>query len=649
MSRLHHLLTLTTGAVLVAAGMVAVGPGAAQAATGTAAAQSPSAAVQPSGTVTAPTTGRYWSTTPTRVFSGTVGTQRQVVRVAGRSGVPADATAVVLSVEVSAPTASGSVRVTPAGSDPTVTTQQFRARQAVTGLTTVALARGGVQVSTSAGSAKTALVVSGYYATGAGSTFTPLDTTRVTTATGVGGKAVRVPIAGRAGVPADATAVVATLGVTAATADAAVRITPAGKDASVATQSFRKGTPIAGAAVVGLSGGAAQVAVSKGRATVSVDVSGYYSRSTTGSVFVPVTPSRVTTTTVSSTPRAVRVTGISGVPGTATAVVATAAVSATTTNASLRLAPAGGKPTSASLVYRRGQPLATATTVRAVGSTLDRRVLVRVDSGSAKLTVDVTGYFLDGRSGSGIGADISWPQCTTPTAKWPSDQAFGVVGVNDGLASGTNPCLAQQLVWAAGSRGGTTQPRTQLYVNTANPGKAFKDDPSLPRTTWPTANVDPDGEPVAVPARYGICGGGTAGLTSLACSYVYGWNRAHDDVHDRGVPAGVAYRWWLDAETDGSWQTDQNLNRATLEGMTDMFRSTGGSVGLYSSPGEWKQLFGTVPTSSQLVRLPTWKAVGPTTLSAAQAACSTGAFTSAGRTEMVQYVAGGFDRIVSCV
>ena len=39
---------------------------------------------------------------------------------------------------------------------------------------------------------------------------------------------------------------------------------------------------------------------------------------------------------------------------------------------------------------------------------------------------------------STTGNDISWPQCG---GSFPAGQAFGIVGVNDGLANNENPCL----------------------------------------------------------------------------------------------------------------------------------------------------------------------------------------------------------------
>jgi hypothetical protein len=61
-----------------------------------------------------------------------------------------------------------------------------------------------------------------------------------------------------------------------------------------------------------------------------------------------------------------------------------------------------------------------------------------------------------------LGNDISWPQCNKTL---PKGQAFGIVGVNNGLANNTNPCLATQLSWSLTSAGSTGQPKTALDAN----------------------------------------------------------------------------------------------------------------------------------------------------------------------------------------
>lgn len=174
-------------------------------------------------------------------------------------------------------------------------------------------------------------------------------------------------------------------------------------------------------------------------------------------------------------------------------------------------------------------------------------------------------------SSSGPGIDVSWPQCGKTPAKHP---AFAIVGVNYGLANTTNPCLASQLAWAktAESLAGTAQPKVALYVNTANPGRQG--------SWWPTSNIY-DGVKVTNP--YGNCALGSF----KACSYMYGWAKASDDAKRRGVRNPQSYLWWLDVETENTWQADKAANVAVLEGMTASFKKIGARVGLYSNAYQW--------------------------------------------------------------
>jgi hypothetical protein len=236
--------------------------------------------------------------------------------------------------------------------------------------------------------------------------------------------------------------------------------------------------------------------------------------------------------------------------------------------------------------------------------------------------------------------DVSYPQCGTSL---PRDHAFGVVGVNGGLSTRANPCLASQLTWAWGSTGVVrSQPRAQLYLNTANPGELLGQ-----VTTWPKAGVTP----------YGACDG----TNSQACSWQYGWERAQNSVASFFTPAArtaavdgrpSSYTWWLDVETMNTWQSGSSAalarNRATLEGMTTFLMSQGGRVGVYSTGQQWAQIVGTVPVGSALVGRDSWLA-GATSLSGAQTACRKAPLAPGGRVALGQYVQGGLDHDLSCV
>ncbi len=228
----------------------------------------------------------------------------------------------------------------------------------------------------------------------------------------------------------------------------------------------------------------------------------------------------------------------------------------------------------------------------------------------------------------------------------PATSAFAVVGVNGGLANNTNPCLGDQLAWAAASTGTTSQPRVALYVNTANPAASDA-------SWWPTSDVYPADAPAAVPNPYGACTGGDG----AACSYIYGYAKAYDNGTARGVPNPASFFWWLDVETGNSWGPDQTANRAVLEGMThyylDVLHAAG--VGIYSTGYQWGLIIGATgavqsgtanPGPSNLNGLPSWLA-GATTLEGAQANCAQPPLTG-GKVTVTQYLMNGLDHNYAC-
>lgn len=241
---------------------------------------------------------------------------------------------------------------------------------------------------------------------------------------------------------------------------------------------------------------------------------------------------------------------------------------------------------------------------------------------------------------STVGYDVSYPQCGSVL---PSDRAFGIIGVNGGKATNLNPCLADQLMWAAGSSGSVpSQPKVQVYVNTANPGEVIDQ-----ITTWPTAGETP----------YGTCDG----TNSEACSWQYGWERAVVDVNtyfkpaagSAGLPTEASgYIWWLDVETTNSWQSGSPealaRNRATLEGMTAYFSGQRAQVGIYSTNYQWDTIAGTVPTNSNLYTLNSWMA-GARTLRGAKENCQNKPLVAGGKVVLSQYVTKGLDHNYSCI
>lgn len=240
-----------------------------------------------------------------------------------------------------------------------------------------------------------------------------------------------------------------------------------------------------------------------------------------------------------------------------------------------------------------------------------------------------------------LGIDISYPQCGKQV---PKTQAFGIVGVNGGLATTTNPCLVDQLNWAKRSVGGTSQDKIQLYVNTANPG-------GLNTDSWPKTNTANNPK--------GLCDGSD----SLACAWQYGWNRASEDMTNRFAPAATAagisaspasYTWWLDVETMNTWKAPTSsfntLSNATvLEGMTAAFLAANAHVGIYSTAYQWGQIVGSsVSSASNLNGLKNWRP-GGANLSTAKQACSAAPLTPNGSVVLTQYISKNLDYDYSCI
>jgi hypothetical protein len=229
-----------------------------------------------------------------------------------------------------------------------------------------------------------------------------------------------------------------------------------------------------------------------------------------------------------------------------------------------------------------------------------------------------------------LGNDISWPQCNKTL---PKGQAFGIVGVNNGLANNTNPCLQTQLSWAQQSAGGTNQPKVALYVNTANPG--------LSGSWWPSSN-EYGGTTVSSP--YGTCSHGD----DAACAYMYGYAKAYDDANIRGISNPSSYTWWLDVETINSWEANKPANAADLEGMSAYFKSIGAGVGLYSTSYQWGKIAGTISPSSNLNNLKSW-IPGASSQAGAKSNCSLPPLTAGSTVTLTQFVSKNLDYDYSCI
>lgn len=229
-----------------------------------------------------------------------------------------------------------------------------------------------------------------------------------------------------------------------------------------------------------------------------------------------------------------------------------------------------------------------------------------------------------------LGSDISWPQCG---GGLPSGQAFAIVGVNGGRPGTANPCFAEQLGWASGSAGGTSQPAAALYVNTANPAE-------YGGGWWPGSDAEVG---LATPNPYGSCDGSA----SAACSYLYGYGMAFDAVTRYGVPDPAKRLWWLDVETGNAWSWDTVANAADIEGTAAFLQSIGAQVGIYSTSYQFGLIAGRLHPDSNLNGLMSWLA-GATSPESAEELCSAPPLTAGGVVVLTQFTTD-FDYNYSCL
>jgi hypothetical protein len=249
----------------------------------------------------------------------------------------------------------------------------------------------------------------------------------------------------------------------------------------------------------------------------------------------------------------------------------------------------------------------------------------------------------------GAGADVSYPNCG---GALPLGQAFGVVGVNGGRANNLNPCLAEELTWAAyRSSGYSVEPRVSVYLNTGDPGNSYLGEEV---GDWPNSGITPFGVclPTIIFARqFG------AGQLSLACAFEYGYQKAEADLlwlrvatrRDRLPSQPSAYPFWLDVETSNTWQVSTGLNSVDLEGMVYALQVAGvAHLGVYAFTPQWDEIIGGVLALAfgSLEVSADWTPVAGS-LAAAESGCQQPPFTGA-TMAITQFASGPFDADLAC-
>lgn len=331
-----------------------------------------------------------------------------VVTVRGRGGVPisgaagAGVAAVVLEVQVSdAPSAGQLVAYSVASTRPGAVSVSYPRATEVSQLVVVPLGTGRqVDLAVSAGKAKVAVAVTGYYAepgtTKVGEGFVSVTPARIASVgplkphvTGL------VRVTGTGAVPSSGVGAVAVeVSAVDPAAAGALTVYPAGSaNPSVSSVAFARGVSSTGLVVVPPgSGGKIAITDSGGAARVTVDVLGY--DPVTGhdaSVFVPVRATQIADGTVGK-PAEVKVTGTSVIPAAGAKTVLLAVTASGATRAATVTAYQAGtkEPAVTSLSVGKG---GTATGLIPVGPGSGGKVALAISAGSAKLAVDEIGYY----------------------------------------------------------------------------------------------------------------------------------------------------------------------------------------------------------------------------------------------------------------
>ncbi len=226
------------------------------------------------------------------LFTGTgpvSGGQFVQVPVAGRGGVPADATAVVANVTIADPVAGGYATVYPCGTVPFTSSVNYSAGENVANEVFATLsATGTICVFTSA-TANVIVDVAGFV--GAGSDYMAMTPVRLAdtragwvAADGLfegtgpvsGGQFVQVPVAGRGGVPADATAVVANVTIADPVAGGYATVYPCGTVPFTSSVNYSAGENVANEVFATLSATGTICVYTSATANVIVDVAGSF-------------------------------------------------------------------------------------------------------------------------------------------------------------------------------------------------------------------------------------------------------------------------------------------------------------------------------------------------------------------------------------
>lgn len=375
-----------------------------------------------------PSGSRYTALTPKRILDSRKGVggfstawgpaaTRSLTVAGGATGVPGDATAVVLNVTGLQPTSNAYLTLFPAGAGrPVASNINLKAGRTTSNAVTVKVGTAGaVQIFNSGGSTHVIAELVGYYRVGSGSYFNAITPKRLLDSRkGTGGYSSKwgagtnrslTVAGGSTTVPSNATAVVLNMTATRATATSSLTVSPAGVAIPLASAlNFASGQTVANAVITKVgAAGKINIVNHSGSVDVLADVVGYFVASE-GASFVPLTPTRVVDSRAgtggyssswqSSRTRTFAVAGPGkSLPPNVVAAVLNLTVTGPSKASFVTVKPFDGdKARTSSINFAAGQTIANLVTVPLFDGQLD----VYNDYGATHAILDLVGYYVNG-------------------------------------------------------------------------------------------------------------------------------------------------------------------------------------------------------------------------------------------------------------
>jgi hypothetical protein len=343
-------------------------------------------------------------------------------KVAGRDGIPSNATAVTGNVTVANPTAGWAVYIGPVAMvAPFTSTVNFGKGETKGNSLTIALGSDGTLSATyMAGAGNTTDLVfdaTGYFVPiTTGARYHPLAPTRLVDTRSANGlpkslvanKPATFQVTGRAGIPSNAVAVTGNVTVVNSTNGWAVYLGPTPQAApTTSTINFTtaqvKGNSLTVA--LGTNGSLSATFISTDGNTTDLvfDVTGYYSVGTTGDRFTPLTPWRLLDTRTgngltgkfsANVPRSFQIGGRAGIPGSAAGVTGNITVVNQTYSWAVFLGPnATASPSTSTINFLKGEVAGNGLAVALGSSGTLSATYMSVGGNTTDVVIDVTGYF----------------------------------------------------------------------------------------------------------------------------------------------------------------------------------------------------------------------------------------------------------------